>query len=108
MVNATYPPRRMRFSFESRCRIVQLILAGEGAQAAAAACGASRATGYRLWRRYCEGGWAGLADRPSTPIRQPRRLAAEVEQEILAWHFAAWEEPELFAAEVRAAFKPLR
>jgi pimeloyl-ACP methyl ester carboxylesterase len=23
-------------------------------------------------------------------------------------HFAAWEEPELFAAEVRAAFKPLR
>ena len=85
MLNATYPPRRMRFSFESRCRIVQLILAGEGAQAAAAACGASRATGYRLWRRYCEGGWAGLADRPSTPIRQPRRLAPEVEQEILAW-----------------------
>ena len=23
-------------------------------------------------------------------------------------HFAAWEEPELFAAEVRAAFRPLR
>jgi hypothetical protein len=23
-------------------------------------------------------------------------------------HFAAWEEPELFATEVRAAFKPLR
>ncbi|HVI87041.1 MAG TPA: epoxide hydrolase, partial [Dongiaceae bacterium] len=23
-------------------------------------------------------------------------------------HFAAWEEPELFAAELRAAFKPLR
>jgi pimeloyl-ACP methyl ester carboxylesterase len=23
-------------------------------------------------------------------------------------HFAAWEEPEVFAAEVRAAFKPLR
>ena len=23
-------------------------------------------------------------------------------------HFAAWEEPELFAAEIRAAFKPLR
>ena len=29
-------------------------------QAAAAACGASRATGYRLWRRYREGGWAAL------------------------------------------------
>jgi pimeloyl-ACP methyl ester carboxylesterase len=23
-------------------------------------------------------------------------------------HFAAWEEPELFATEVRAAFRPLR
>jgi hypothetical protein len=23
-------------------------------------------------------------------------------------HFAAWEEPELFAAEMRAAFRPLR
>jgi hypothetical protein len=23
-------------------------------------------------------------------------------------HYAAWEEPELFAAEIRAAFRPLR
>jgi pimeloyl-ACP methyl ester carboxylesterase len=23
-------------------------------------------------------------------------------------HFAAWEEPELFAAEMRAAFRPVR
>ena len=23
-------------------------------------------------------------------------------------HFAAWEQPELFAAELRAAFRPLR
>jgi len=23
-------------------------------------------------------------------------------------HFAAWEEPELFASEIRAAFRPLR
>ena len=59
------PPRRMRFSFESRCRIVSLIVEGVSPQAAAAACGASRATGYRLWRRYREGGWAALADRPS-------------------------------------------
>ena len=85
MPNATHPPRRMRFSFESRCRLVQLVLAGHSPQAAAAACGASRATGYRLWRRYCEGGWAALADRPSTPRRQPRRLPAEAEQEIVAW-----------------------
>jgi transposase len=75
----------MRFSFESRCRIVQLVLAGESPEAAAVACGASRATGYRLWRRYRQGGWPALVDRPSRPKRQPRRLPAEVEQEILAW-----------------------
>jgi transposase InsO family protein len=84
MVNATQPPRRMRFSFESRCRLVSLVLAGESPQAAAAACGASRATGYRLWRRYQEGGWAALVDRPPVPKRQPRRLSWELEQRILA------------------------
>jgi transposase InsO family protein len=78
------PPRRMRFSFESRCRIVQLVLEGRSPQAAAVACGASRATGYRLWRRYQDGGWAALADRPPVPLRQPRRLSAEAEAEILA------------------------
>jgi hypothetical protein len=36
MSNATQPPRRMRFSFESRCRLVSLVLAGESPQAAAA------------------------------------------------------------------------
>ena len=45
---------------------------------------ASRATGYRLWRRYEEGGWAGLRDRGSTPHRQPRRLGVAAEQAILA------------------------
>jgi len=74
----------MRFSFESRCRIVQLVLNGKSPQAAAAACGASRATGYRLWARFQQGGWAELADRPSTPKRQPRRLPPVVEEEILA------------------------
>jgi transposase InsO family protein len=84
MRESVCPPLRMRYSFESRCRIVQLILAGESPQAAAAACGASRATGYRLWARYLEGGWAALLDRPSTPLRQPRRLGPEVEAEIAA------------------------
>src|SRR5437588_11490855 len=84
MRDAVCPPLRMRYSLESRCRIVQLILAGASPQAAAAACGASRATGYRLWRRYQEGGWAALADRPSTPKRQPRRLSRKLEQRILA------------------------
>jgi transposase InsO family protein len=98
MSNATLPPRRMRFSFESRCRIVQLILDGERPQAAAAACGASRATGYRLWRRYLEGGWAALADRPSTPRHQPRRLPPEVEREILAWREHLRAGPAVIAA----------
>ena len=84
MPESVCPPRRMRFSFESRCRIVQLILEGTSPRAAAAACGASRATGYRLWRRFQEGGWAALADRPPVPLRQPRRLSAEAEAEILA------------------------
>ena len=84
MLDAVCPPGRMRYSIESRCRIVQLILAGESPQAAAAACGASRATGYRLWRRYLEGGWAALADRHPVPKRQPRRLSSELEQRILA------------------------
>ena len=78
------PPRRMRFSFESRCRLVALIVGGMSPQAAAAACGASRATGYRLWRRFQEGGWSALVDRPPVPKRQPRRLAPELEQRILA------------------------
>jgi transposase InsO family protein len=98
MSNATHPPRRMRFSFESRCRIVQLVLAGESPQAAAAACGASRATGYRLWRRYQEGGWTALQDRPSTPKRQPRRLPAGVEQEILSWREHLRAGPAVIAA----------
>jgi transposase InsO family protein len=84
MRESVCPPRRMRYSLESRCRIVRLILDGASPQAAAAACGASRATGYRLWGRYVEGGWAALADRPSTPKQQPRRSSWELEQRILA------------------------
>jgi len=64
--------------------MVGLMLGGMAPRAAAAACGASRATGYRLWRRYQQGGWAGLSDRPSVPKRQPRRLSLEVEREIVA------------------------
>jgi transposase len=98
MLDAVCPPKRMRYSLESRCRIVRLILDGASPQAAAAACGASRATGYRLWRRFQEGGWAALADRPSTPKRQPRRLPAQVEQEILAWREHVRAGPAVIAA----------
>src|SRR5262249_62398904 len=78
------PPRRMRFSFESRCRIVALIVEGMSPQAAAAVCGASRATGYRLWGRFREGGWGALVDRPPVPKRQPRRPPPQLEPRILA------------------------
>jgi transposase len=98
MSNATRPPRRMRFSFESRCRIVQLIAEGMSPQAAAAACGASRATGYRIWRRYQQGGWEALLDRSSRPRRQPRRLCAEAEAEILAWREHLQAGPAVIAA----------
>src|SRR6476659_5446362 len=84
MMQVTQQPRRMRFSWESRCRIVVLIEAGMSPPVAAAACGASRATVYRLWARYRVGGWAALKDRPSTPWRQPRRLSGEAEREIVA------------------------
>ena len=100
MTNATQPPRRMRFSFESRCRLVSRVLAGESPQAAAAACGASRATGYRLWRRYEQGGWAALLDRPPVPKRQPRRLAPELEQRILAARAYAKAGPVQVAAQL--------
>ncbi len=83
MPDPVCPPGRMRYSFESRCRLVALVVAGASPQAAAAACGASRATGYRLWRRYREGGWAALLDRRPVPRRQPRRLSPEAEAEIL-------------------------
>jgi transposase InsO family protein len=100
MRDAVCPPLRMRYSLESRCRIVQLILAGASPQAAAAACGASRATGYRLWRRYQLAGWAGLADRPPVPRRQPRRLSAELEQRILAAREYAKAGPLIVAAQL--------
>lgn len=79
----------MRFSFESRCRIVALILGG-----------ASRATGYRLWGRYQEGGWQALQDRPSTPKRQPLRLSPEAEAEILRWREHLRAGPLVIAAAV--------
>lgn len=83
MAQASERPRRKRLSWESRCEVVAAIECGVSPPLAAARGGCSRATAYRLWHRYREGGWAALRDRPSTPRRQPRRLAAEFEQQIL-------------------------
>lgn len=83
MSDAT-PPRRMRYSFEARCRAVEAMQAGRVVGEAGAVVGASRATAYRWRARYAAEGWAGLRERPSTPRSHPRRLSREVEAEILA------------------------
>jgi len=87
----------MRYSLESRLRIVRLIEAGETPAKAAAALGASRASGYRLWRRYRAEGWRGLADRRSTPKRQPRKLSAEEEAQIVALRRELGAGPQVLA-----------
>ncbi len=84
MTQASERPRRKRLSWESRCEVVAAIEEGVSPPLAAASGGCSRATAYRLWRRYREGGWAALQDRRSTPRRQPRRLSAEAEERIVA------------------------
>jgi len=97
MHNGRREPRRMRYSLESRLRIVRLIEGGETPERAAAALGASRASGYRMWRRYQQEGWQGLADRRSTPKRQPRRLSAEEEARIVALRHELCAGPQVLA-----------
>jgi transposase InsO family protein len=97
MHNGRREPRRMRYSLESRLRIVRLIEAGETPANAAAALGASRASGYRLWRRYQAEGWPGLADRRSTPKRQPRKLSAAEEAQIVALRRELGAGPQVLA-----------
>src|SRR2546426_10401319 len=76
MMQGMQPPRRMRFSWESRCRFARLVKEqGLTPEQAAVACGAHRSTGYRWLARFEEAGWDGLVDRSSVPRRQPRRVA---------------------------------
>lgn len=77
-------PLRLRHSWEARCRLVGLVLEGQSPQAASMACGMSRATTYRLLRRYHESGWEGLRDRPPIAKRCPHRLSPEAEAQIVA------------------------
>jgi transposase InsO family protein len=97
MHNGRREPRRMRYSLESRLRIVRLIESGMPPAEAAASYGASRATGYRLWRRYQHEGWQGLADRRSTPRRQPRRLSAQEEAQIIALRLELRAGPQMLS-----------
>jgi pimeloyl-ACP methyl ester carboxylesterase len=88
-------------------------------------------TGASAARSYWENGRAQAlaAGQPPPPVKLPvgfTTFPGEIFQAPRSWveasyptltyfneaarggHFAAWEEPELFATEVRAAFKPLR
>ena len=78
------PPARLRHSWEARCRLVGLMLSGQSAQVAAAACGMSRSTAYRLLRRYQDGGWQALRDRAPIARHCPHRLSVEAEAQIVA------------------------
>jgi pimeloyl-ACP methyl ester carboxylesterase len=57
----------------------------------------------------------GVTVFPGEIYRAPRSWAERSYHKLIYWnevekggHFAAWEQPELFSAELRAAFKPLR
>ena len=99
MMQGMQPPRRMRFSLESRCRFVRLVKVERMTpEDAAAACGAHRSTGYRWLARYEAGGWGALRDQPSTPKTQPRRLSSEVEAQIVAVRQATQAGPVVISA----------
>jgi pimeloyl-ACP methyl ester carboxylesterase len=88
-------------------------------------------TGVSAARSYWEGGRAtalaasqpppevklpvGFTTFPGEIFRAPRSWAEKIYPNLIYFHqadrgghFAAWEEPQLFAEEVRAAFRPLR
>jgi pimeloyl-ACP methyl ester carboxylesterase len=78
----------------------------EGGQAAAAAAGQPRQE-MKLP--------AGVTAFPGEIFRAPRTWVEKVYPNVIYFHevdrgghFAAWEEPQLFSAEVRAGFRPLR
>lgn len=79
----TTAPRRIRHSWEDRCRCIGLILAGQSPTSAAIRCGVSRASAYRYKRLFEEGGYAALRDRPPIPKSHPKRTPPEVEAQII-------------------------
>jgi hypothetical protein len=87
-------------------------------------------TGTSSSRSYWEGAQAGggpfnAFDIPTLPVavtvfpaeiyRAPRSWSEKAFSNLIYWnevdkggHFAAWEQPQLFSQEIRAAFMPLR
>jgi transposase InsO family protein len=68
-----------------RLALCRAIEGGLSLKAAAAAFSVSPATAHRWWHRYLTSGRSprALLDRPSRPLRSPRRLSIEQEQPIL-------------------------
>jgi transposase len=71
-----------KLGLAGRRELVATIEAGASLRRAAASFGVSPATAHRWWHRWLAG--QELGDRPSRPLRQPRRLSAAEEEEILA------------------------
>ena len=87
MHDATSQPKRMRHSYEARCRAVDEMLAGVSPRDAAASVGASRASGYRWWARYRAGGWAatGRHCASAPPPRSASRAASPPPRRPRSW-----------------------
>jgi transposase InsO family protein len=72
-----------RLTPAGRLILCQRIAAGRPVAHVAAEMGISRTSAYRWWRRYREGGPAGLVDRPSCAHQHPRRTPARLEAQVL-------------------------
>jgi transposase InsO family protein len=70
-----------KLGLAGRRALVSAIEEGASLRCAAALFGVSPATAHRWWHRWLEG--QQLTDRPSRPLRQPRRLEAAEEERIL-------------------------
>jgi transposase InsO family protein len=70
-----------KLGLAGRRELVAAIEAGASLRGAAALFAVSPATAHRWWHRWLEG--QQLSDRPSRPLRQPRRLSAAEEERIL-------------------------
>jgi transposase InsO family protein len=69
---------------EGRLRLCVRIEDGWTVSAAAESMNISRQCAHKWWRRYCEQGVAGLADRSSRPQRCPHQTPARLERRIVA------------------------
>ncbi len=69
---------------EGRLRLCQRIESGWPVTAAAESMNVSRQTAHKWWRRFCDGGEAGLVDRSSRPYSCPHQTPTAVERRIVA------------------------